>query len=144
LCVKLFRGLSDEQILWLLQLCAVVRSKKMTMSQVIECVSIYDEDLPMIKKLREDANNDLEAVQKQVFQCENRVEYMNHLTDKLADDIKFKQSESERLDKIRMEIIGQTLRLRNFASKFKDNNKTYRIMGQMLDANLADPLEGRC
>ncbi|MGI0043128.1 MAG: hypothetical protein ACRD47_05395 [Nitrososphaeraceae archaeon] len=62
--VKLFRGLSDEQILWLLQLCAVVRSKKMSISQVIECVSIYDEDLPMIKQLREDANNDLEAAQK--------------------------------------------------------------------------------
>jgi hypothetical protein len=123
--VKLFKGLSDKQISWLLQLCAVARSKKMSISQVIECVSIYDEDLPMIKQLREDANNDLEAVQKLVFQCENRVEYLNHQTEKLAEDVKSKQTECKKLDKIRMEIIGQTLRLRGFISEFRDNNLTY-------------------
>jgi hypothetical protein len=131
--VKLFKDLSDKQISWLLRLCAVARSKKMSISQVIECVSVYGEDLPMIKRLREDANNDLEDVQKQVFQCENRVEYLNHQTDKLADDVKSKETECERLDKIRMEIIGQTLRLRHFESEFKDNNKTYRIMGQFVN-----------
>jgi len=129
---KLFKELGREGISWLLRLCAVARSKKMSISQVIECVSIYGEDLPMLKQLREDANNDLEAAQEQVFQCENRVEYLNHLTDKLADDVEFKQAECERLDKIRMEIIGQTLRLRHFESEFKDNNKTYRIMGQFI------------
>jgi hypothetical protein len=123
--VKLFKGLSDKQISWLLQLCAVARSKKMSISQVIECVSIYGEDLPMIKQLREDANNDLEAVQKLVFQCENRVEYLNHQTEILAEDVKTKQTECKKLDKIRMEIIGQTLRLRGFISEFKDNNLTY-------------------
>ncbi|MGH9975035.1 MAG: hypothetical protein ACRD8Z_04265 [Nitrososphaeraceae archaeon] len=38
--VKLFKGLSDKQISWLLRLCAVVRSKKISISQVIEYVSI--------------------------------------------------------------------------------------------------------
>jgi hypothetical protein len=123
--VKLFKELNDKQILWLLQLCAVVRSKKMNISQVIECVSIYDEDLPMIKQLREDANNDLEVVQNQVFQCEKRVEYLDYQTEKLAEDVKFKQTECKKLDKIRMEIIGQTLRLRGFISEFRDNNLTY-------------------
>ncbi|MGH9982504.1 MAG: helix-turn-helix transcriptional regulator [Nitrososphaeraceae archaeon] len=123
--VKLFKELNDKQILWLLHLCAVVRSKKMSISQVIECVSIYDEDLPMIKQLREDANNDLEDVQKQVFQCENRVEYLDYQTEKLAADVKFKRTECKKLDKIRMEIIGQTLRLRGFISEFRDNNLTY-------------------
>ena len=70
---KLFKELGREGISWLLRLCAVARSKKMSISQVIECVSIYGEDLPMLKQLREDANNDLEAAQEQVFQCENRV-----------------------------------------------------------------------
>jgi hypothetical protein len=123
--VKLFKELNDKQILWLLQLCAVVRSKKMSIGQVIECVSIYDEDLPMIKQLREDANNDLEAVQNQVFQCENRVEYLDHQTEKLSEDLKSKQTECKKFDNIRMEIIGQTLRLRGFISKFRDNNLTY-------------------
>ncbi len=123
--VKLFKELNDKQILWLLQLCAVVRSKQMSISQVIECVSIYDEDLPMINQLREDANNELAAVQNQVFQCENRVEYLNHQTEKLSEDLKSKQTECERLDKIRMEIIGQTLRLRRFISEFRDSNLTY-------------------
>lgn len=123
--VKLFKDLSDKQISWLLQLSAVARSKKMSISQVIECVSIYGEDLPMIKQLREDANNDLEAVQKLVFQCENRVEYLNHQTEILAEDVKTKQTECKKLDKIRMEIIGQTLRLRGFISEFRDNNLTY-------------------
>jgi hypothetical protein len=60
-----------------------------------------------------------------VFQCENRVEYLNHQTEKLADDVKSKQTECKKLDKIRMEIIGQTLRLRGFISEFRDNNLTY-------------------
>jgi hypothetical protein len=122
---KLFKELGREGISWLLQLCAVARTKKMSISQVIECVSIYGEDLPMLKQLREDANNDLEAAQEQVFQCENRVEYLNHQTEKLADDVKSKQTECKKLDEIRMEIIGQTLRLRRFISEFKDNNLTY-------------------
>jgi hypothetical protein len=131
--VKLFKGLSDKQISWLLRLCAVARSKNMSISQVIECVSVYGEELPMIKQLREDANNDLEDIQKLVFQCENRVEYLNHQAEKLADSVKSKETECERLDKIRMKIIGQTLRLRHFESEFKDNNKTYRIMGQFVN-----------
>lgn len=65
--VKLFRGLTDEQIAWLSRLCGIAMRKKMNINEVIECVSIYNEDLPMIKQLREDANNDLEAAQKQVF-----------------------------------------------------------------------------
>jgi hypothetical protein len=123
--VKLFEDLSDKQISWLLRLCAVAGSKKMSVSQVIECVSVYGEDLPMIKQLHEDANNDLEAVQKLVFQCENRVEYLDHQAEKLAEDVKSKQTECKKLDKIRMEIIGQTLRLRRFISEFRDNNLTY-------------------
>jgi hypothetical protein len=123
--VKLFEGIGNEGISWLLHLCAIARTKKMSISQVIECVSVYDQDLPMIKKLREDANNDLEDAQKLVFQCENRVEYLNHQTEKLADDVKSKQTECKKLDKIRMEIIGQTLRLRGFISEFRDNNLTY-------------------
>jgi hypothetical protein len=123
--VKLFKGLSDKQISWLLRLCAVARSKKMSINQVIEFVSIYGENLPMIKQLHEDANNDLEDVQKRVFQCENRVEYLNHQTEDLAEDVKFKQTECKKLDKIRMEIIGQTLRLRGFISEFRNNNLTY-------------------
>jgi len=130
---KLFKELNNEEISWLLQLCAVARSKKMSISQVSECVSIYNEDLPILKQLREDANNNLEALRKQEFQCENRIDYMNHLGEKLEDHIKSKQAECERLDKIRMEIIGQTLRLRHFESEFKDNNKTYRIMGQFVN-----------
>jgi hypothetical protein len=130
---KLFKELDKGGISWLLRLCAIVKTKKMSINQVIECVSIYDEDLPMIKQLREDANNDLEAVQNQVFQCEHRVEYMNHLTDKLADDVKSKQTECERLDKIRMEIIGQTLRLRRFISGFKNHNITYEKIEQFVE-----------
>jgi hypothetical protein len=123
--VKLFKELSDKQISWLLRLCAVATSKKMSISQVIECVAVYDQDLPMIKQLHEDANNDLEDVQKLVFQSENRVEYLNHQTEKLADDVKSKQTECKNLDKIRMEIIRQTLRLRGFISEIRDNNLTY-------------------
>ena len=122
---KLFEGIGNEGISWLLHLCAIAKTKKMSISRVIECVSVYDQDLPMIKRLREDANNDLEVVQKLVFQCENRVEYLNHQTEKLADDVKSKQTECKKLDKIRMEIIGQTLRLRRFISEFRDNNLTY-------------------
>jgi hypothetical protein len=122
---KLFDGIGNEGISWLLHLCAIARTKKMSISRVIECISVYDKDLPMIKQLREDANNDLEDVQKLVFQGENRVEYLNHQTEKLADDVKSKQTECKKLDKIRMEIIGQTLRLRGFISEFRDNNITY-------------------
>jgi hypothetical protein len=83
----------------------------MSINQIIECVSIYAEDLPMLKQLREDANNDLEAVQELVYQGENRVEYQNHQTEKLAEDVKSKQTDCKELDKIRMEIIGQTTNL---------------------------------
>ena len=41
----------------------------MSISQIIECVSIYGEDLPMIKQMREDANNGL-ALQRQEYQSE--------------------------------------------------------------------------
>jgi hypothetical protein len=130
---KLFEGIGNEGISWLLHLCAIARTKKMSISRVIECVSVYDQDLPMIKQMREDANNDLEDVQKLVFQGENRVEYLNHQTEKLADDVKTKQTESKKLDKIRMEIIGQTLRLRGFISEFKDNNITYIIIEKFVE-----------
>ncbi|MGH9985329.1 MAG: hypothetical protein ACRD8W_15420 [Nitrososphaeraceae archaeon] len=133
---KLFKELGGGGISWLLRLYAIAKTKKMSINQIIECISIYDEDLPMIKQLREDANNDLEAVQNQVFQCENRVEYMNHLTDKLADVVKSKQTECERLDKIRMEIIGQTLRLRRFISGFKNNNITYQKIEQFVEGKV--------
>lgn len=93
---KLFKGLNDNQISWSLQLCAVARSKKMSISQVIECVSIYGEDLPMIKQMREDANNRLEAVLQQEYKREVRVDYLNHLTEKLADDVKSKQTACEK------------------------------------------------
>jgi hypothetical protein len=131
--IKLFRGLSDEQIAWLLQLCAVVRSKKMNISQVIECVSIYDEDLPMIKQLREDANNDLDAAQNQVFQCEHRVEYLNHLTEKLSNVVKSKQMECEKIDESRRKILELVLRLRGVLSEFKDNNRTYRKIEEFVE-----------
>lgn len=130
---KLFNEIGNEGISWLLQLCAVVRLKKMNINHVIECVSIYNEDLPMIKQLRDDANNNLEALQKQEYQCENLVEYLNHQTEKLADDVKSKQAECKKLDKIRMEIIGQTLRLRRFMSEFKDNNATYIKIEQFVE-----------
>jgi hypothetical protein len=122
---KLFNEIGNEGISWLLQLCAVARSKKMSISQVIECVSIYGKDLPMIKQMCEDANSRLGALQKQEYQCENRVEYLNHQTEKLGDEVKSKQVECKKLDKIRMAIIGQTLRLRHFVSEFKDNNAAY-------------------
>lgn len=130
---KLFKELSEEEISWVLRLCAIAKTKKMSINQIIECVSIYDEDLPMIKQLHEDANTDLEAVQKQAFQCENRVEYLNHISDNLADDIKSKKTACEEIDNKRRKLIGQTLRLRHFESEFKDNNKTYRIMGQFVN-----------
>jgi hypothetical protein len=130
---KLFKELGREGISWLLQLCAVARTKKMSISQVIECVSIYGEDLPMLKQLREDANNDLEAAQEQVFQCENRVEYLNHLTEKLSDDVKSKQIECEKIDESRRKILGLTLRLRGVLSEFKDNNRTYRKIEEFVE-----------
>jgi hypothetical protein len=41
---KLFEGIGNEGISWLLRLCAIARTKKMSISRVIECVSNYDED----------------------------------------------------------------------------------------------------
>jgi hypothetical protein len=96
--VKLFKEIGNEGISWLVQLCAVAKSKKMSTNQIIECVSIYG-DLPLLKQLGEDASHESEAAQKQVFKCENRVEYLNHLNDKLAHDVKSKQTECERLER---------------------------------------------
>jgi hypothetical protein len=123
---KLFRELKEEGISWVLRLYAIAKTKKMSINQIIECVSIYDEDLPMVKQLREDANNDLEAAQKQVFQSENRAEYLNHLTEKLSEDVKSKQIECEKVDESRRKILELTLRLRGVLSEFKNNNETYR------------------
>ncbi len=131
--VKLFKEIENDGISWLVQLCAVARTKKMSISQVIECVSIYG-DLPMLKQLSEDASIDLEAAQNQVFQCENRVEYLNHLTEKLSDDVKFKQIECEKIDESRRKILELTLRLRGVLSEFKDNNnRTYRKIEEFVE-----------
>jgi hypothetical protein len=130
---KLFKGLSDNQISWLSQLCAVVISKKMSINQVIECVSIYNEDLPMLKQLREDANNGLEPVLQQEYKCEIRVDYLNHLIEKLADDVKSKQMACEKADRTRREILGLTLRLRGIISEFKNNNRTYRKIEEFVE-----------
>ena len=130
---KLFNEIGNEGISWLLQLCAVARSKKMSISQVIECVSIYNEDLPMIKQMREDANRGLEDVLQQEYQCDKRVEYLNHLTEKLTDNVESKQTASEKVDKERWKLIGQTLRLRRFISEFKNNNATYRKIEQFVE-----------
>ncbi|MGC1131456.1 MAG: hypothetical protein WA941_01430 [Nitrososphaeraceae archaeon] len=130
---KLFKELGKEGILWLLRLCTIAKTKKMSINQVIECVSIYDEDLPMIKQLREDVNNDVEAAQKQVFHCENRVEYLNHLTEKLSDDVKSKQIECDKADESRRKILELTLRLRRVLSEFKNNNRTYRKIEEFVE-----------
>jgi hypothetical protein len=123
--VKLFKELSDKEISWLLQLCAVAKSKKMSISQVIECVSIYGEDLPMIKQLREDARKGLEDLQKQEYQSDLRVEYLKHLAEKLADDAETKQTECKKVDKEKRKLVGQVLRLKSFISECRDNNLTY-------------------
>lgn len=130
---ELFKEIGNEGISWLLQLCAVARSKKMSISQVIECVSIYGEDLPIIKQLHEDAKNDLEAAQKQVFKFENRVEYLNHLTEKLSDDVKSKQIECEKIDESRRKILELVLRLRRVISEFKNNNRDYRKIEEFVE-----------
>ena len=130
---KLFKESSEEEISWLLHLCAVAKTKRMSVNQIIECVSIYGEDLPMVKQLREDANNNLEALQKQEYQREIRVEYLNYLAEKLANDVESRQTECEKLDKTRMEIIGQTLRSRGFISGFKENNRTYIKIEQFVE-----------
>jgi hypothetical protein len=130
---KLFNELEDEGISWLLRLYAVTKLNKLSINQIIECVSIYNEDLPMIKQMCEDANNDLEPLQKLVFQCENRVEYLNDLFEKLADDVKSKQIECEKADKTRREILGLTLRLRGIISVFKNDNETYRKIEQYVE-----------
>lgn len=122
---KLFKEIGNEGISWLLHLYIIAKSKKIGISKIIEFVSIYGEDLPMIKQMREDANRGLEDVLQQEYQCDKRVEYLNHLTEKLADDVESKQTECEKVDKERRKLIGQTLRLRGFISEFKNNNKTF-------------------
>jgi hypothetical protein len=139
---KLFRELNEKGISWVLRLYAIAKAKKMSINQIIECVSIYGEDLPMIKQLCEDANHGLEANLQQEYECEIRVDYLNHLIEKLADDVKSKQTQCEKADESRGKILELTLRLRGVISEFKDNNRTYRrieeFVGDSVDRILRD------
>lgn len=121
---KLFKEVRNEGISWLLQLCAVAKVRKISINQVIQCVSIYHKDLQMIKQLCEDARSGLDALQKQEYQLDLRVEYLKHLAEKLAEDVKSKQIECEKADESRRKILGLTLRLRGVLSEFH-NNETY-------------------
>jgi hypothetical protein len=130
---KLFRELAEKGISWVLRLYAIAKTKKMTINQIIECVSIYGEDLPMIKQLREDASHGLEARLQQEYECEIRVDYLNHLIEKLIDDVKSKQIECAQADESRRKILELTLRLRGVLSEFKNNNRTYRKIEEFVE-----------
>jgi hypothetical protein len=116
-----------------LQLCAVAKAKRWSITEIIERVSIYGEDLPMIKQMREDANSELQALLKQTYQSEIKLEFLNSKAEKLDGDLGSKQIECEKVDKERRKLVGQALRLRGFVSEFKNNNRTYRRIEQFVE-----------
>lgn len=61
---------------------------------------------------------------------------MNHVTDKLADDIRSKQTACEEIDNKRRKLIVQTLRLRRFISEFKNKNITYERIEQFVEVKV--------
>ena len=130
---KLLKGLSDEEISWLLRLCAVANSKRIGISQIIEFYSVYTEDLPMVKQQYQDAECELQVLLKQIYQSELKVEFLDSRLEKLDHDLGSKLIECEKADKVRMEIIGQTLRLRRFVSEFKNSNLTYEEIEQFVE-----------
>jgi hypothetical protein len=105
----------------------------MSINQVIECVSIYGEDLPMIKQMREDANSELQVLLKQTYQSEIKLEFLNSRAEKLDGDLGSKQIECEKVDKERRKLVGEALRLRGFISEFKNNNTTYIRIEQFVE-----------
>jgi hypothetical protein len=130
---KLFKEIGNEGISWLLHLCAVAKSNRRSINEIIECVSIYGEDLPMIKQLREDANSELQALLRQTYQSEIGLDFLNSKLEKLDKDFGSKQIECEKVDKEKRKLVGQALRLRGFVSEFKNNNRTYRRIEQFVE-----------
>ncbi|MGH9982647.1 MAG: hypothetical protein ACRD8W_01675 [Nitrososphaeraceae archaeon] len=131
--VKLFKEIGNEGILWLVQLCAVARTSKISVSKVIEFVSIYCNDLFMVKRQCKDAECELQAILTQTYQSEIKLEFLNSKLEKVDKDLGSKQMKCEEVDKERRKLVGQTLRLRRFISEFKNNNITYEKIEQFVE-----------
>lgn len=58
---RLHKQIGNEGISWLLRLYVIARTKGISTDQIIEYVSIYGEDLPMVKKMYVNTNNELQA-----------------------------------------------------------------------------------
>lgn len=130
---KLFKELSNEEISWLSQLCAVARAKRTSIRKIIEFYSVYAEDLPMVKQQYKDAESELQVMLKQIYQSELKTEFLNSKLEKLDEDLGAKQIECDKADESRRKILELTLRLRGVLSEFKNNNRTYRKIEEFVE-----------
>lgn len=131
--VKLFKEIGNEGISWLVQLCAVARTSKISVSKMIEFVSIYCNDLFMVKRQYKDAECELQAILTQTYQSEIKLEFLDSKLEKVDKDLGSKQMKCEEVDKERRKLVGQTLRLRRFIYEFNNNNRTYGIIEQFVE-----------
>jgi hypothetical protein len=70
---RLHNPMGSERELWLMNVCLIAKTSGMGINQVIECLSIYGNDLPMVEQLYEDVNNRSDALMQQEYQSRKRV-----------------------------------------------------------------------
>lgn len=130
---RLHKQVGNEGVSWLLKLVVIARTKGMNIDQVIECVSIYGEDLPMVKKNFEDATTGLQVVLNRKYQSEQECSYLDLRINQLVDVFTSKQVECENIERERRKLLGLKTRLMSFISEFKSNNITYRKIEQLVE-----------
>ena len=130
---RLHEQIGNEGASWLLKLYVIARTKGMSIDQVIECVSIYGEDLPVVKKMYEDANSGLQAVLSRKYQSQKECEFLDFKINKLVDVFRSRQVECENIERERRKLLGLKTQLMSFISEFKNKNITYRKIEQLVE-----------
>lgn len=131
--VRLQMQVGNEGVLWLLRLVLIAKTKGMKINDIIECVSIYRENLPIVKKMHEDANNGLQTVLNRKYQSEKECEFLDFKINKLVEVLRSKQAECENIERERRKLLRLRMQLTSFISEVRNKNITYREIEQLVE-----------
>jgi hypothetical protein len=130
---RLYKQVGNVGASWLLRLNMMTRTKGISIDQIIEYVSIYGEDLPLVKKMYVDTNNELQAALSRKYQSEKECEFLDFKISKLVEVLRSKQTECENIERERRKLLRLKMQLASFISEFKNKNVTYREIGQLVE-----------
>ncbi|HZD36362.1 MAG TPA: hypothetical protein VE130_14260 [Nitrososphaeraceae archaeon] len=122
---KLYDEIGDRGISSFLQLHRSCKAQQISNEQIIQFLTIYGNDLPMIKRQYDDVDCRLQALLSQTYRNEKEFEDINIRISMSLNLLQPIQAKCEKAERERNSLAIQKLRLLNFISEFKNNNSMF-------------------